>query len=95
MTCLICGKVADKYATGLVGMQACEQCARDILTQCHRDGGHPSNEHAGECDLCDDAREKGEAEEAYGMETMMPYTNQEAYDHENPPLPDDPMEWER
>lgn len=28
-------------------------------------------------------------------ESGMPYTNQEAYDHDNPPLPDDPMETER
>ncbi len=119
MKCLTCGRHADAYASGLVGSPACETCAIAILEQCHREGGHPSNEHAGECGLCDAAHAKGEAEERMcrdcgvlkeGMgglcdfcqaernaeaDTLRGYTHQEAYDHANPPLRDDPMETER
>jgi len=114
-----CGRVAGTYPSQLVGFNCCETCAREVLEQAHRDGGHVSNEHAGECGLCDAAQEQGAAEEGQvcegcgeGLDTRgectvcdneyreyarghAPYTQQEAYDHENPPLRDDPMEFER
>jgi len=29
------------------------------------------------------------------FDALRGYTDQEAYEHDNPPLPDDPMMWER
>ncbi len=99
MTHCECGAVADRYASRLVGFTCCDTCATEVLEQAHRDGGHTSNEHAGECAECDEAIAKVSAEEDWGDDDdgigHTRLTQQEAYDHENPPLRDDPMEYER